>query len=146
MWILKINAFKKSKLRVIPFQLFLLPMSIWIGIIVSVNILAHSGSGVAFKLAKFSPHDADYSDKEGPCRETKRKRNKNRTIDCIFICLIIPAHSGSVRGVAIDGLNQITVTGSSDKTLKFWKFKTKQLLHTLEIENPVNHMLLHRER
>ncbi|XP_072048834.1 WD repeat-containing protein 36-like [Amphiura filiformis] len=55
------------------------------------------------------------------------------------------AHSGSVRGVAIDGLNQVTVTGSADQTVKFWKFKTKHLLHTLDIESPVCQMLLHRE-
>lgn len=35
------------------------------------------------------------------------------------------AHKSAVRGVATDGLNQITVTGSSDCTIKFWSFKTK---------------------
>ncbi|CAH1267292.1 WDR36 [Branchiostoma lanceolatum] len=57
----------------------------------------------------------------------------------------LKAHNASVRGVAVDGLNQVTVTGAADCLLKFWKFKSKQLLHTLELDSPVSQMVLHRE-
>ncbi|XP_077863349.1 WD repeat-containing protein 36-like, partial [Saccoglossus kowalevskii] len=55
------------------------------------------------------------------------------------------AHSGAVRGVAIDGLNQIVVTASTDKTLKFWRFKKKNLLFTLKTDLSISQILLHRE-
>ncbi|XP_070537319.1 WD repeat-containing protein 36-like [Ptychodera flava] len=55
------------------------------------------------------------------------------------------AHNRAVRGVCIDGLNQMTITASTDKTLKFWRFKTKQLLQTLSMESSVDKVLLHRE-
>lgn len=35
------------------------------------------------------------------------------------------AHDSSVRGVMVDPLNQITISGSSDCKIKFWKFKNK---------------------
>ncbi|XP_013379758.1 WD repeat-containing protein 36 isoform X1 [Lingula anatina] len=55
------------------------------------------------------------------------------------------AHDGAVRGVAVDGLNQVTVTAGADFTIKFWKFKQKQLLETLKVEAQVASILLHRE-
>ncbi|KAM4809822.1 WD repeat-containing protein 36 [Rhinophrynus dorsalis] len=55
------------------------------------------------------------------------------------------AHDGPVRGVAVDGLNQITITVGSDKLLKFWKFKTKDLIQTTSLNVPPTSMLLHRE-
>jgi U3 small nucleolar RNA-associated protein 21 len=33
------------------------------------------------------------------------------------------AHTGSVRGVATDNLNQVAVTGGSDAVVRFWQFK-----------------------
>lgn len=33
------------------------------------------------------------------------------------------AHDAWVRGVAADGLNQVTITGGSDGLVKFWLFK-----------------------
>ena len=35
------------------------------------------------------------------------------------------AHEGTVNGIAVDTLNQITITGSTDCTIKFWLFKSK---------------------
>ncbi|XP_077993533.1 WD repeat-containing protein 36-like [Glandiceps talaboti] len=55
------------------------------------------------------------------------------------------AHRAAVRGVCIDGLNQAIVSASSDQTIKFWNFKTKQLLHTLKMKSPIAQLLLHRE-
>uniref|UniRef100_A0A671VVY0 WD repeat domain 36 n=1 Tax=Sparus aurata TaxID=8175 RepID=A0A671VVY0_SPAAU len=36
------------------------------------------------------------------------------------------AHSGAVRGVATDTLNQLSLTTGSDWLLKFWRFKTRK--------------------
>ncbi|XP_053330329.1 WD repeat-containing protein 36 [Spea bombifrons] len=54
------------------------------------------------------------------------------------------AHEGSVRGVVVDGLNQMTITAGSDKLIKFWKFKTKELIQTISLSSPTS-ILLHRE-
>ncbi|XP_023219770.1 WD repeat-containing protein 36-like [Centruroides sculpturatus] len=55
------------------------------------------------------------------------------------------AHEGQIRGVVTDGLNQLTVTGGSDCKLKFWKFKDRTQLATLDVQDQVSQMLLHRE-
>ncbi|XP_057645043.1 WD repeat-containing protein 36 [Chionomys nivalis] len=55
------------------------------------------------------------------------------------------AHTGSVRGVAVDGLNQLTVTAGSERLLKFWNFKSKALIHSLSLESSPNTLLLHRD-
>ncbi|KAG8598191.1 hypothetical protein GDO81_002524 [Engystomops pustulosus] len=55
------------------------------------------------------------------------------------------AHDGPIRGVAVDGLNQMTVTAGDDKLIKFWKFKSKQLMHTVDIEVTPTCILLCRE-
>lgn len=56
------------------------------------------------------------------------------------------AHKGSVRGVAVDGLNQLTVTTGSEGLLKFWNFKNKILIHSMSLDSSPNMMLLHRDR
>nr|XP_033785021.1 WD repeat-containing protein 36 [Geotrypetes seraphini] len=55
------------------------------------------------------------------------------------------AHEGAVRGVAVDGLNQVMVTAGSEKQIKFWKFKTHVLIHTLDLNSPPNVVFLHRD-
>ncbi|KAG8505660.1 WD repeat-containing protein 36, partial [Galemys pyrenaicus] len=55
------------------------------------------------------------------------------------------AHKGSVRGVAVDGLNQLTVTTGSEGLLKFWNFKNKVLIHSVSLNSSPNMMLLHRD-
>ncbi|CAH2297181.1 WD repeat-containing 36 [Pelobates cultripes] len=55
------------------------------------------------------------------------------------------AHEGSVRGVVVDGINQMTITAGSDKLIKFWKFKTKELIQTITLSAPPTGILLHRE-
>ncbi|XP_040613975.1 WD repeat-containing protein 36 isoform X2 [Mesocricetus auratus] len=55
------------------------------------------------------------------------------------------AHAGSVRGVAVDGLNQMTVTAGSERLLKFWNFKSKVLIHSVSLDSSPNMMLLHRD-
>lgn len=55
------------------------------------------------------------------------------------------AHTGCVRGVAVDGLNMEVFSGGADKTIKFWSFYGKKLLHSLKLESPVSSMVYHRE-
>ncbi|XP_069481588.1 WD repeat-containing protein 36 [Ambystoma mexicanum] len=55
------------------------------------------------------------------------------------------AHEGAVRGIAVDGLNQLTVTTGSDGQLKCWKFKTKDLVHVTNLSSPPTRILLHRD-
>uniref|UniRef100_A0A8C5LVY1 WD repeat domain 36 n=1 Tax=Leptobrachium leishanense TaxID=445787 RepID=A0A8C5LVY1_9ANUR len=55
------------------------------------------------------------------------------------------AHDGSVRGLVVDGLNELTITAGSDKLIKFWKFKTKDLILTTSLNAPPTSVLLHRE-
>ncbi|PIK61910.1 putative WD repeat-containing protein 36 [Apostichopus japonicus] len=55
------------------------------------------------------------------------------------------AHSGPVRGVAVDGLNQVAMTTSSDQKVKFWHFREKKLLQEVDVQCPVSQMKLHRE-
>ncbi|KAM9329979.1 WD repeat-containing protein 36 [Gastrophryne carolinensis] len=55
------------------------------------------------------------------------------------------AHNGSIRGLAVDGLNQMTITAGSDQKIKFWKFKSKELIQTIELSISPEAILLHRE-
>ncbi|XP_064624692.1 WD repeat-containing protein 36-like [Lineus longissimus] len=55
------------------------------------------------------------------------------------------AHSSSVRGLAVDGLNQVTVTAGADKLVKFWKFKKKEFLSEIKMEDQISQVLAHRE-
>ncbi|KAK3592873.1 hypothetical protein CHS0354_004097 [Potamilus streckersoni] len=55
------------------------------------------------------------------------------------------AHSCSVQGVAVDGLNQVTVTAGLNGEIKFWRFKRKDFLESLTLEKLISQILLHRE-
>lgn len=55
------------------------------------------------------------------------------------------AHDGAIRGLTINGLNQVSITGASDCQLKFWHFKNKQLLDSIDLNVPISQVLLHRE-
>nr|XP_057913461.1 WD repeat-containing protein 36 [Doryrhamphus excisus] len=55
------------------------------------------------------------------------------------------AHSGVVRGVAIDGLNQLTVTIASDYLLKFWRFKKRKQEKEIKLNAAPASMTLHRD-
>ncbi|XP_072570982.1 WD repeat-containing protein 36 isoform X2 [Paramormyrops kingsleyae] len=54
------------------------------------------------------------------------------------------AHEGPVRGVVVDGLNQLTVSAGADRLVKFWKFKSKELIHTVTLGASPSRTLLHR--
>ncbi|CAG9772941.1 unnamed protein product [Ceutorhynchus assimilis] len=57
------------------------------------------------------------------------------------------AHTSSIRGVATDGLNQITITAANDGVVKFWRFKNKAQEHLskLNLEESVSFFRSHRE-
>ncbi|NWU96924.1 WDR36 protein, partial [Upupa epops] len=55
------------------------------------------------------------------------------------------AHEGAIRGVAVDGLNQLTISAGSEGLLKFWKFKTKELIYSMEFSSSPSGILLHRD-
>lgn len=59
---------------------------------------------------------------------------------------LFAAHSGTVRGIATDTLNQLTISTASDQLLKFWRFKTKALDNQLKLTAAPASMLLHRDR
>lgn len=52
------------------------------------------------------------------------------------------AHNGSVRGVAVDGLNKIIVTGGSDQHIRFWNFKgtTDKAIQVIRLNESVAFM------
>ncbi|KAH0628125.1 hypothetical protein JD844_008892 [Phrynosoma platyrhinos] len=55
------------------------------------------------------------------------------------------AHESSIRGVAVDGLNQLTITAGSEGLIKFWKFRTTDLVHCTNLFASPSKMLLHRD-
>lgn len=46
----------------------------------------------------------------------------------------------------MDGLNQLVVTAGSEGLIKFWKFKTKDLVYSTELASSPSGILLHRDR
>ncbi|XP_061553774.1 WD repeat-containing protein 36 [Phycodurus eques] len=55
------------------------------------------------------------------------------------------AHSGAVRGVATDTLNQLTLTAASDCLLKFWRFKSRKQEEQIKLNAAPASMKLHRD-
>ncbi|TRY54325.1 hypothetical protein DNTS_021301 [Danionella cerebrum] len=55
------------------------------------------------------------------------------------------AHEGAVRGVSVDGLNQVTVSVGADGLVKIWKFTSKELLHSHSLPASPASSLLHRD-
>ncbi|NXB17339.1 WDR36 protein, partial [Rhagologus leucostigma] len=55
------------------------------------------------------------------------------------------AHEGAIRGVAVDGLNQLVITAGSEGLIKFWKFKMKDLVYSSELSSSPSGILLHRD-
>lgn len=61
-------------------------------------------------------------------------------------CDVFEAHSGPVRGVSVDALNQLMVSAGADRLLKVWKFKSKELLNTHRLQAAPASTHLHRDR
>jgi len=56
-----------------------------------------------------------------------------------------PAHKNPLRGVVTDSLNQQVVTGDSKGIVKFWRFKSGELLLKLVVGEDLSSMKLNRE-
>ena len=69
--------------------------------------------------------------------------DKHRILNLITF---FSAHDGSVRGVAIDNLNQVVVTAGADSCILFWKFKSRDVMETMILPAQIARLLLHRER
>ncbi len=63
-----------------------------------------------------------------------------------MIALLFVAHDGAVRGVAVDGLNQVTVTGGADCCVKVWNFKKHDIIDTVKLDSQISSIKLHRDR
>lgn len=55
------------------------------------------------------------------------------------------AHDGSVRGLAVDSLDIVLISGGSDLKLRIWNFKTGALYMTTTCDAPILNLELHRE-
>lgn len=55
----------------------------------------------------------------------------------------LPAHDGTVVGVAVDSCNKLMVTAGSDAMLRIWDFKRQTLTAEISVGSPVTHMSLH---
>ncbi|XP_035632533.1 WD repeat-containing protein 36 [Oncorhynchus keta] len=55
------------------------------------------------------------------------------------------AHSGAVRGVSVDGLNQLTVSAGADKLVNIWKFKSRKLVLSIDLGTSPATTHLHRD-
>ncbi|KAL0965784.1 hypothetical protein UPYG_G00285670 [Umbra pygmaea] len=55
------------------------------------------------------------------------------------------AHEGAVRGVSVDGLNQLTISAGADKLVKIWKFKSRQLVQSIDLAMSPATTQLHRD-
>uniref|UniRef100_T1J751 WDR36/Utp21 N-terminal domain-containing protein n=1 Tax=Strigamia maritima TaxID=126957 RepID=T1J751_STRMM len=55
------------------------------------------------------------------------------------------AHKWAVTGVAVDGTNHTTFTGGIDQRLKYWKFKSKELIESVQLDAAVSKLILKRE-
>jgi len=56
-----------------------------------------------------------------------------------------PAHKNPLRGVAADSLNQQVISGDREGNLKFWKFKSLEMLGKLVLDGQLAHLRLHRD-
>ncbi|CAK8691483.1 unnamed protein product [Clavelina lepadiformis] len=54
------------------------------------------------------------------------------------------AHSAVVKGIAIDALNQMTISIGLEGVVKFWRFKEKSLIETTQINVTPSSVELHR--
>lgn len=55
------------------------------------------------------------------------------------------AHDGSVRGLTVDSLDVVLISGGSDSKLRLWNFKTGGLYKTIDFVSPILNLDLHHE-
>ncbi|KAI9255740.1 Utp21 specific WD40 associated putative domain-containing protein [Phascolomyces articulosus] len=54
-------------------------------------------------------------------------------------------HKKAVTGLASDLANRYLISGSVDRTIKIWDFKSATVMHTIELESPIVKIEFHRE-
>lgn len=54
-------------------------------------------------------------------------------------------HTKAVVAIATDNTNRVLVTGSLDKTVKFWDFSTGALLESMTLDACIEYMVYHRD-
>lgn len=54
-------------------------------------------------------------------------------------------HQKAVTAMCVDGLNRYLVTASLDGSVKIWNFSEASLDQTIDLQEPISHMILHRE-
>jgi len=64
----------------------------------------------------------------------------------VVVTCMSAAHEGSVMSVNLDGLTQLTVSAGADSFLRFWKFKSRQLMNELKMDAAVAKATMHRDR
>jgi hypothetical protein len=52
-------------------------------------------------------------------------------------------HEDAVYGVAVDGLNDVLVSGGFDGMLLVWDFEKREVVHRIAVHSPVNQMVTH---
>lgn len=55
----------------------------------------------------------------------------------------LPAHDGTVVGIASDCTNKLLVSAGSDGALRVWDFRTQKLRAELPLGSAASHMQLH---
>lgn len=73
-----------------------------------------------------------------------------------FKLIFFQAHDCSIRGVAVDALNRVTITSAENGEIIFWQFKNKQfstknlniikIFEKIKLNEPISQIVLHRER
>jgi WD40 repeat protein len=51
-------------------------------------------------------------------------------------------HEDAVYGVAVDGLNDVLVSGGFDGMLLVWDFEKREVVHRIAVHSPVNQMVI----
>ncbi|KAJ1342728.1 hypothetical protein BSLG_002825 [Batrachochytrium salamandrivorans] len=54
-------------------------------------------------------------------------------------------HTKAITVIAPDHIGRFIYTASLDKTVKFWSFSKGTLVHTMQFDSPVSHMVLHSQ-
>ena len=53
-------------------------------------------------------------------------------------------YSGTVRGVAVDQVNSVVISGGADCVLKFWDFNNAELISVLKFTSGISFVFSHR--
>jgi len=63
-----------------------------------------------------------------------------------LVVVVVVAHNGSVLTVKLDALTQLAITAGADSFLRFWKFKSRELINELKMDAAIAKATVHRDR